>query len=241
MPRRLDLCSVPRADGHEVPTLSSKLTSVCIVVLLASLLAGCASNDACYETGASQESLRSVYVIKRAWHTGIAVATADWPNPNWSVLADFPRSKYLEFGWGDARFYQAEEESSWLAIRAAFFSTSSAVHVIGFQDPTPDTLIADEVIEVRVSVDGLKQLAQSIEQEFARSEPTPIGTSLEATPEPNKFYAAKRRFFFPRMCNWWTARRLNEGGCPIAAWSVISANRIVREARGFAGAPQTSP
>lgn len=212
-----------------------------VVVLLASLLAGCASNDACYEPDASQETLRPIYVIKRAWHTGIAVAAADWPNQNWSVLADFAGSKYLEFGWGDARFYQAEEETWWMAIRAAFFSTSSAVHVIGFQDPTPEALIADEVIEVHVSAEGLKRLTESIEYEFAGNAPTPTGISLEATPKPNQFYAAKRRFFFPRMCNWWTARRLNEGGCPIAAWSVVSANRIVREARGFAGTPHPSP
>ncbi|MBM0107637.1 DUF2459 domain-containing protein [Steroidobacter sp. S1-65] len=212
-----------------------------VVVLLASLLAGCASNDACYEAGTSPEALRSVYVIKRAWHTGIAIPAADWPNQKWSVLADFAGSRYLEFGWGDARFYQAEEETWWLAIRAAFFSTSSAVHVIGFQDPTPDALLADEVIEVRVSAEGLKRLTQSIEKEFAQSEPTPTGTSLEAAPEPNRFYPGRRRFFFPRMCNWWTAKRLNQGGCPIAAWSVISANRIIREARGFAAAPQTSP
>ncbi len=207
-------------------------------MLLASLLAGCASNDACYEPGVPEETLRSVYVIKRGWHTGVAVAAADWPNRNWSVLADFPRSRYLEFGWGDARFYQAEEETWWLAVRAAFFSTSSAIHVIGFQDPTPNALIADEVIEVRVSAEGLRQLAQAIEQEFAQSAPAPNGASLEATPKPNEFYEGKRRFFFPRMCNWWTAKRLNEGGCPIAAWSVVSANRILREARGFAHAPQ---
>src|SRR5688500_18645122 len=102
-----------------------QLTSL-VVTLLAGLLAGCASNDACYEPGTSQEDLRSVYGIKRAWHTGIAIAASDWPNRNWSVLADFPQSEYLEFGWGDARFYHAEEESFWLGLRAAFFSTSSS-------------------------------------------------------------------------------------------------------------------
>ncbi|HEY0686896.1 MAG TPA: DUF2459 domain-containing protein [Steroidobacter sp.] len=212
-----------------------------IVVLLAGLLAGCAANDACYEPGTSEETFRSVYVVKRAWHTGIAIAAADWPNRHWSVLADFPESRYLEFGWGDARFYQAEEESFWLGFRAAFFSTSSAVHVIGFEHPSPEALIADEVIEVRVTAERLKQLTHSIEQEFAQSVPVATGASLDVTPQPNKFYEAKRRFFFPRMCNWWTARRLNEGGCPIAAWSVVSAGRIMREARGFAGAPQTVP
>lgn len=214
-----------------------RLLSLCATVLLASALAGCASSDSCYEPTTPRESLRSVYVIKRAWHTGIAVAAADWPNRDWSVLRDFPDSDYLEFGWGDARFYQAEEESFWLGIRAAFFSTSSAIHVIGFDRPAPDALLADDVIEVRVSAQGLRQLAQSIEREFAQTEPTASGASLNVTPRPNKFYSAKRRFFFPRMCNWWTARRLDESGCPIAAWSVLSADRIIREARGFAGTP----
>lgn len=213
-----------------------KLLAWCVTALLASLLAGCASNDTCYEPTTPPESLRSIYIVKRAWHTGVAVAAADWPNRDWSVLRDFPDSRYLEFGWGDARYYQAEEESLWLGIRAAFFSTSSAIHVIGFERPTPEALRADEVIEVRVSAAGLKQLAQSIQLEFSQPQPTATGAVLSVTPSPNKFYDAKRRFFFPRMCNWWTARRLEEASCPITAWSVVSANRIVREAHGFAGA-----
>lgn len=214
-----------------------QLLSWCATVLLASMLAGCASNDTCYQSSTPPESLRSIYVVKRAWHTGVAVAAADWPDRDWSVLRDFPESRYLEFGWGDARFYQAEEESVWMGIRAAFFSTSSAIHVIGFDAPALDALRADAVIEVRISTDGLKQLAQSIQQEFTQASPAPTGATLNATPSPNKFYSASRRFFFPRMCNWWTARRLEEASCPIAAWSVVSANRIIREARGFTGAP----
>lgn len=215
-----------------------QLLSWCATALLASVLAGCASNDPCYTPATSSESLRSVFVVKRAWHTGVAVAAADWPNRDWSVLRDFPDSNFLEFGWGDARFYEAEEESLWMTIRAAFFSTSSAIHVIGFDQPTPQALIADEVIEVRVSVDGLKQLAQSIEEEFSQRQPVATGAALTATPSPNKFYSAEQRFFFPRMCNWWTAKRLEAASCPIAAWSVVSANRMIREARGFAGTPQ---
>ncbi|GFE81250.1 membrane protein [Steroidobacter agaridevorans] len=216
-----------------------QLLSLFATVLLTGLLSGCASNDACYAPTTPHESLHSVYVIKRAWHTGVAVAAADWPNRNWPVLADFPESRYLEFGWGDARFYQAPagEESWWLALRAAFFSTASVVHVIGFDRPTPEALLADEVIEVRLSAEGLRKLTASIEAEFNENTPKSFGAPLLGTPEPNKFYYAKRRFFFPRMCNWWTSQRLHDGGCPIAAWSVFSANRVIREAKGFASAP----
>lgn len=214
-----------------------QLMSLFATVLLASMLSGCAPNDACYEPTPSPESLHSVYVVKRAWHSGVAIAAADWPNRDWPVLADFPDSRYLEFGWGDASFYQAEEETWWLAIRAAFFSTASALHVIGFNHPTPEALRADEVIEVHLSQDGLRKLAASIEAEFKDASPKSFGVPLRGVPEPNRFYYAKRRFFFPRMCNWWTAQRLHDGGCPIAAWSVISANRVIREAKGFASAP----
>ena len=208
-----------------------------LALLAASVLAGCASHHACYEPSTSAASLRTIYIVKRAWHTGIAVPAADWPDREWSVLHDFPNAKYLEFGWGDARFYQAEDETFWLGVRAALFSTASTIHVIGFEQPTPAALLADEVIEVRVSAEGLQQLARSIEQEFTDPTPVATGASLNATPQPNRFYAARRRFFFPRMCNWWTARRLNDGGCPIAAWSIVTADQVTSEARGFASAP----
>jgi len=216
-----------------------QLMSSLATMLLAGLLSGCASNQACYEPTTPADSLRSVFVVKRAWHTGVAVAAADWPNRDRSVLADFPDSRYLEFGWGDARYYQlpAAEETWWEALRAAFFSAASVVHVIGFDRPTPDALLADEVVEVRLSAEGLRKLAASIEAQFKEASPTAFGVPLQGTPEPNKFYYARRRFFFPRMCNWWTAQRLHDGGCPIAAWTVISANRIIREAKGFAGTP----
>ncbi|WP_116807178.1 DUF2459 domain-containing protein [Steroidobacter cummioxidans] len=216
-----------------------QLMSLLATALLAGMLSGCAANEACYEPATPGDSLHTVYVVKRAWHTGVAVAAADWPNRDWSVLADFPHTRYLEFGWGDARFYQsqAEEQTGWSALRAALFSTASVVHVIGFDQPTPDALLADEIIEVRLSAQGLRNLTASIEAEFKDAAPRSIGVPLRGTPEPNKFYYAKRRFFFPRMCNWWTAQRLHDGGCPIAAWTVVSPNRVVREAKGFAGAP----
>lgn len=214
-----------------------QLLSWFAMVLLAGMLSGCASNDACYEPPQPEQGLRSVYVVKRAWHTGVAVAASDWPNRDWAVLGDFPDSRYLEFGWGDARFYQADQETWWLTVRAAFFSTASVVHVIGFNHPTPEALRADEVVEVHLTEDGLRKLAASIEAELKDAAPESVGGVLNGTPEPNKFYPAKRRFFFPRMCNWWTARRLQDGGCPVAAWTVILANRVIREAKGFASAP----
>lgn len=191
---------------------------------------------------ASPDSLRTIYIVRRGWHTGVAVAVSDWPNQAWTVLNDFPRVDYLEFGWGDERFYQAEKNTLWLGSRAALWPTSSVIHVIGLQTPIATNVHADEIVAVRIPLEGVRRLTAAIEEEFAGERPTPpSGSALASAPSPNRFYKSERRFFFPRMCNWWIARRLQNAGCPIQPWSVITASRVIREARGFAGDDPSVP
>jgi uncharacterized protein (TIGR02117 family) len=200
------------------------------ILTLLILLAGCASPKACYDTAASGDALHSIYVVRRARHTGIIVRAADWPTPSF-LKDDFPKADYLEFGWGDAAYYQAEEETLWLGLRAAFWPSPSVVHVIGLTAPLDKNARADDIVEVRISQSGLLELIAAINTEFAAQ--TPIGRELQSTPRPNRFYSAHRGFFFPHMCNWWTADRLKDAGCPITPWTVVTASRVLREARGF--------
>jgi uncharacterized protein (TIGR02117 family) len=192
------------------------------------LLAGCSSAKTCHETAASGEPLHSIYIVRRAWHTGIIISAADWPKPSF-LTADFPKADYLEFGWGDAEFYQAEEETLWLGLRAALWPTASVIHVIGLTAPLHKSARADDIVEVRISHAGLLELVGALDAEFAAH--TPVGRELQATPRPNRFYAANRKFFFPRMCNWWTAKRLQDAGCPVSAWPVVTAAQVLRRAR----------
>ncbi len=70
-------------------------------VLLASVLSGCASNDACTAVNHAQANpCSAVYVVKRALAHRRRRGRCRWPNRDWSMLADFPNSRYLEFGWG---------------------------------------------------------------------------------------------------------------------------------------------
>jgi uncharacterized protein (TIGR02117 family) len=212
---------------------SRKLLSLVAVLLLICARPGCATDGACLDDSTPPELVRSIYIVERGWHTGIAIAAADWPNRDWSLLAQFSDSDYLEFGWGDERFYQAESETVWLGIRAALWPTSSVIHVIGVRSPIVENIDADEIVEVRVSADGLRRMAEAIEREFTERTPTATPVSLSLAPKPNHFYSAKRKFFFPQMCNWWIASRLEEAGCPIQPRTVVTATRILREARSF--------
>lgn len=202
----------------------------CCVLILSFATAGCA-NVRSAVIDAPPEPLRSIYIMRRGWHTGIAIATSDWPNRNWSLLSDFPEADYLEFGWGDERYYQADRATAWLAVRAALWPTSSVIHVIGLREPLPDNAQARAVVEVPIPIPRLRALAAEIEQEFTGGDPVPTGATLRTSPAPNRFYKAHRNFHAPRMCNWWTATLLQEAGCPIAPATVFFAARVVDEAR----------
>lgn len=202
--------------------------------------------SACSSTGPCQDSVArdalSIYVVQRGWHTGVAVPIDLWPNRDWPLLEEFEGADYLEFGWGDLRFYQAERNTFWLGVRAALWPTDSAIHVIALNEPLAQRAHAEGMVEVRISAQGLKRLTAGIEQEFAGSQPRPTGASTAAAPRPNRFYHGERRFYFPRMCNWWVAARLREAGCPISPWTIITASQLMRASGAFAvDDPRTEP
>lgn len=211
----------------------SILWSGCLLALTLAT-SGCASiRSPVFD--APPESLRSIFVVRRGWHTGIALPTRDWPNRDWTLLDEFPEADYLEFGWGDRRFYQAEPSTAWQTSRAALWPTSSVIHVIGLSRPLPENALAIDAVELRIPIDRLRALATAIEQEFEENAPTATGATLSTSPDPNHFYEGRRHFYFPRMCNWWTSSRLREAGCLVTPATVIFAARVMHDARVCAG------
>lgn len=206
---------------------------ICVCAALAWGLSACTSAQPCFEADTPAGALRTIYIVQRGWHTGVAIPVADWPNKQWSVLHEFPNVEHLEFGWGDERFYQAETNTFWMGVRAALLPTPSVIHVVGLTAPETADIQANTVVAVRVSMDGLRALAAGIEREFADEQPIPSGPQVTWAPAPNRFYDAERSFYFPRMCNWWIAKRLRDAGCPIRPWTVVTASRVIREARDF--------
>ena len=49
-------------------------------------------------------------------------------------LRDFPSAEYLEFSWGDRDYFPAPDAGVGLALKAAFWSSGSILHVVGFKE-----------------------------------------------------------------------------------------------------------
>jgi uncharacterized protein (TIGR02117 family) len=200
------------------------------IAVAASLAAGCAASTG-YRQPTDVSPTYSIYVVRRALHTGIAVPPAGWPDQAWPVLTDFPGARYLEFGWGDAAYYQAETKTLSMTLAAVFWPTPSVVEVLGTADVSMQASSNYEAVEIRVTGQQLDALAASIAASFSGDSVTRTGT-VGAYPEgQSRFYVARGKFHLLRMCNWWSAKRLEAAGCSIGHWPVLTASRVLREAR----------
>ena len=203
------------------------------LALLIALCVGCAGAVQAPYPPAEGEAVRLVYVIDHGWHTGIAVRQADIPAALWPTHRDFAGSEYVEVGWGDRNFYLAPQGTLWLALKAAFGSTSAVLHVIAFDGP-PDRFFAGrEVVALRVSERGFRRLADFVGAAWATDEsgePIQLGPGLYPL---SRFYPATGRYFLLRTCNTWTAAALRAAGFPINPTFVVTAGQVMDQARSL--------
>jgi uncharacterized protein (TIGR02117 family) len=196
-------------------------------ILLAGVLCGCSSSSE--RTPADSERSRVVYVVRRGHHTGVALAVADWPNRDWSVLGSFPRARYLEFGWGDAAYYQAPDPSLGVTIAAVFWPTPTVMEVVPWQ-VVAQGVEDSETVALHVSDAELQAIAKSIDDSFVQ----PIsatGSGYDTANGRALFYHARGKFHMFRMCNRWTAERLQLVGCSVRPRMIMTASQAIAAAK----------
>jgi uncharacterized protein (TIGR02117 family) len=202
---------------------------------LAALGPGCAGPIQGLYPPRPGEPAVSVYVLSHGWHTGIAVRRADVPAGLWPEHRDFEGSEFIEVGWGDRDFYQAPEGTSGLALRAAVWSRSSVLHVVGFNGAVRRAFPASDVVELGVSARGLERLSAFIADAYSRDgagRAMPLGPGQAPV---SRFYLARETYYLWRTCNTWTARALRAAGVPITPLYAITAGNVMYQVRRSGG------
>ena len=98
-------------------------SAMAIWLSAALLLPGCSTRPEAI-SGAETFSGRgdhAVYVVSHGWHTGIVLPAKLLTADNPQLKARFGEVEFLEVGWGDEAFYQAEEITFANAARAALW------------------------------------------------------------------------------------------------------------------------
>lgn len=176
----------------------------------------------------------SIYVINHGKHTGLVVRRADIPPGLWPESRDFPDADYLELGWGDWDYYQADNPGPWLALKAAFWSTGSVLHVVGVKGSVADRFAGYEFIRLELAPDDFVRLVDYIHQSYDRNGKTkaePLGPGYGLG---SRFYPARGKFHLYNTCNGWVAHALEAAGYPMGVFRPVTADQLMAKAKRFA-------
>jgi uncharacterized protein (TIGR02117 family) len=194
------------------------------------LTAGCHGHVRELHPPPSGEATVTIYVVGHGWHTGIVIRRDDIPAEAWPEDRRFLAARFLEVGWGDRAFYESPEAGVRLALKAAFSSEGSVLHVAGF-DPPPATYFSRaEIIAIELSRRGVEALARFVSATYAldkAGQPIEVGAGLYPV---SRFYAATGRYSLLYTCNTWVAEGLRAAGCPITPTLAATAGNLLLQA-----------
>lgn len=169
---------------------------------------------------------RGVFVIRHGWHAGIAFSGAELPPGPWSAWTDEAAGRWIELGWGDAKFYSGERRGVSSAFRAAFVSGDAVVHRVFLTQPPFEAFPGADIGALRLSPEAFERLLVAIDRTFTRSADGGLIDRGEGLYGDSRFFEAEGRFSLLHNCNAWIGGLLHSAGCPISP-SFITAGALM--------------
>lgn len=200
-------------------------------LLVVFLAASCASSDHLSSARQDRAATDTLYLAKRGWHTGILVSRSSIDTLFPDVLDHFPEATYLNFSWGDRKFFMADKGTWGLALRAALLPTQSVMHVDGLDRLPPWYVDSKTVVRVELPVEGFRSMMEYIRQSFARNKKQQLIPLRMNKPAMSHFYLSGITYWGTRTCNVWTARALKRGGLHIHPFFYLTAGQVIRRVR----------
>jgi uncharacterized protein (TIGR02117 family) len=168
----------------------------------------------------------TVLVVHDNWHSAIVLRAADLSPQTLPEMRDFPDADYLEFSWGDREYFPHPGPGVGLALKAAFRSSGSIIHVVGVRGNPASSYPNAEIIAIGLDAAGLERLVQFVSAEFVRADADSAGEARPGLSENARFYLAHGNFSILRTCNTWVAEALAAAQLPIDPAWVITARSL---------------
>jgi len=190
-------------------------------------LSGCATSVKSLYPPKTCEEKKTIYVDSHGWHTGIIIKTEDLQGYLKDLSTDFKGANYLEIGWGDKGFYQTNEITSGLTVKAIFWPTDSILHIVGFYNSPEIAFSQSEVVKINISNNGLIEMLKFIENTFDRDSDNSFIRSKNGLYGWSNFYKAKGNYHVFSTCNNWVAKSIRRTGFPISSFYAATASNVM--------------
>lgn len=181
--------------------------------------------------GEEPDSTSAIYVVQHGWHAGIGIRRTHVPDSRWPVLEAYPDARYLEVGWGEARYYPGQSRGAWGVLRAGAWPTGSVVHVVPIDGPVPERFSKQTVVRIPVSPAEIDALISFVAETFVVDSAGHAAVVAPGYYADSRFYKSPLTYHAFNNCNHWAAAALEAAGCNVSPRWTFTVGQVVREAR----------
>lgn len=175
------------------------------------------------------------FVLTAGWHTGIVVRTKDVSPAEWPEVVNYLHHTYLDIGWGDERFYQAEGSPTALAARAALIPTTSVIQIVPFSVHPLSLYTGENYLKrVEATPQQFSALCRIISESFERDESRNLIVS-RLNESSRNFFKAKGKYHIFNTCNTWVVRCLRDAGFDVNPNGVITRQHLIKVLKKLPG------
>jgi uncharacterized protein (TIGR02117 family) len=178
---------------------------------------------------------RTVFIVHDSWHAAIVLRKDDVSTATLPELADFPDARFVEFSWGDKDYFPDPDSGFSMALKAAFWSSGSVLHLVGFNDDLRKAYPKAETIELRLLPANFDRLLGFLSQSFLRHDSKGGAQPSSGLYSYSRFYPSTRKFSLINTCNTWVAQTLETAGLPVSASRVITAGQLAEQIERIRG------
>lgn len=183
------------------------------------------------EAAAASPRIFPVHVVRHGWHTGLIVPSRELDGVLPELELRFGTPAFYEIGWGDKGFYQAQDITAGLTLRALFRSPGTVMHVAAVPVSPKDSFPGSEVVSFCVSRTELESMIQFLSTSFSRNREGRLVPLSKGIYGDSQFFDAIGRYSAVNTCNTWTAKGLESAGFDIHPPLKLTPGSVMRYLR----------
>jgi hypothetical protein len=187
-----------------------------------------------------------LFVLDYGYHTAIVVEQPAGGRFGPPGREDAVASPFVEYAWGDRRFYMESRYAPWSLVATLLFPTEAVTYVAGWRTPPVSrpgglTVVSRPggltVVSRTSTLDERDRLLAALESWVGRDSAgrarAPAFPAVAGY--AGRFHAAPGRYTAIANCNRWTVDRLAEVGLARPSGVVITSGQVMRRVVGFEG------
>jgi uncharacterized protein (TIGR02117 family) len=199
-----------------------------LLVILLGLLITAAQFESGYQrTPSPATETEAIYIVSHGWHTGFVVPAIAMQTRLPALKQRFKNTSYLEIGWGDKGFYQADGVTSGLTLQAMFWSIGSVIHVVAVPEKVKSYFSKVQVEKLCLTPEQRTALIQFIADSFYKDRNGQIVARQRGRYGDSQFYEATETYHIFNTCNKWVAKGLQCAGMAIDPLFKLTAGSVM--------------